>query len=434
MRPLVPELEELLVKTGRRQAEAESTKVRSRWPRRRMFLAVTVAGLLVAAAGAGAARLVTWDSRPAPAPRQAEAFEPRPGSVTIDVEAVDPDGGLPWQLRTWEMPDGAYLCAQAGRTVEGAFGLLFPSGTFLPLHHGDNTGPDCAPGSVTGIRLVDDPHSTQPALWRTIIHGVVARPPVRTDDGRLNVTVQDGRDRSVPREDVKIRITARSLTYERPVGDRGGWLVVLPGDIRWDEITATLVLPGESIVLRSPTADPAVLVGDDDFELAVADPYGGRPWVLRSWQSSQDRTCLVFGRAIEDEVGRLTDLGHFIEAPRTTSGNCATVPPGVAATAAAATAATSRGDANLQTEGYLFVYGLSGDDVVSITGTIGDRRIQVVRSADRTTFLAVTSLRLREPFARELSDRLPGRLRLTVRSRNGATTVLRPGIGLPDSS
>lgn len=427
MTPLLPELEELLIRTAREQADTTPEPQR-RWRRPRTGLAIALGAVLATGVAAAATQLDF--SRQLPSPRQAETFKPQPGSVRIDAMASEPTGGPPWQLRTWLMPDGENLCAQAGRLRGETFGLLFPWGHFARLYFGDNSGPDCAPGAVTMMRLVEDPTSTRPALWRTVVWGVLTRPPIRDAAGRLLVAAGDGTTQAVRREDVRVRIDAGGDTREIAVGERGGWLAVMDGDVRRDELTVTLLLPRGSRTLESPPRASKLLVGSNESEVIMPDPYGATPWALRSWQTTDGRTCLERGRAVEDEVGSLSDIGTFIEARRTTGSNCTTAPTGASLSAAVATAPVKDHDSASRSAGYVFVYGVTGDDIVELTATIGERRLPLARSDDRDSFLVAAKVQLVEPYARDIEDRLPAPIRVSARSAGGETVTVRPGVGL----
>jgi hypothetical protein len=78
----------------------------------------------------------------------------------------------------------------------------------------------------------------------------------------------------------------------------------------------------------------------------------------------------------------------------------------------------------------VFVYGVTGDDIVELTATIGERRLPLARSDDRDSFLVAAKVQLVEPYARDTEDRLPAPIRVSARSAGGETVTVRPGVGL----
>lgn len=154
-------------------------------------------------------------------------FAPELTAGTIAARAPDPDGGAPYGLLEWRMPDGA-LCRYAGRIVADTVGTLDPRTNRFqpyPVKEGGSCDAQIPPRShPVSFSVGGTPEDSDPAgarlrrtlPGRTIISGF-AHPEVK------DITIQ----------------TPRDIRTLRPAGANRAFLVVYDGGFFSGTITVT---------------------------------------------------------------------------------------------------------------------------------------------------------------------------------------------------
>jgi hypothetical protein len=140
-----------------------------------LALPVAIGVLILAAASAGAALLLSSGEAVAPAfvlpaTRAAGLGEPVAQSLALlPVRAADPEGGPPWGMRVIRTTRGL-LCLQAGRVVDGRLGALgsgyafHGDGRFHPFLADDAISTDACPAAgVSGTAFLPGPPVIVPA-------------------------------------------------------------------------------------------------------------------------------------------------------------------------------------------------------------------------------------------------------------------------------
>jgi hypothetical protein len=187
--PILPGLERLLVAVAQERidadrASAEPTRAagvsrgrfRSRAGRRSpVLIALFVLSLLLVAAAGAAAVLLITEGVPLPSPHAADVApweHPVAGSVTLaGVDAPDPEGGAPWDMRIFESSTGE-TCTAVGQMFNGKFGIVGLDHVFrvLPLTGVDACGVPGIAGSVlAGARQFA---GRTAAEERTVVNGI----------------------------------------------------------------------------------------------------------------------------------------------------------------------------------------------------------------------------------------------------------------------
>jgi len=143
---------------------------------------------------------------------------PYPGTVRTVARFTDPDGGVPWAVRTFlrrrttdaeppspRRPSPRHdACVQVGRAHDGVFGWIWPGSTtlrplaaatdLLAICRTDRSGPGV---SARGFALTDrDPYDERARITRVVAFGIVApgvrRVEVSLAGWRRTVRVRDG--------------------------------------------------------------------------------------------------------------------------------------------------------------------------------------------------------------------------------------------------
>ena len=142
---------------------------RRRVPRARAFVLTLLATLLLAGATATASYLLTGSPIPGAHARDVpdEATPLRETARLMGLDAADPAGGRPWDVRVSRSRTGQ-LCTAVGQVVDGRLGIVGLDGRFraLPQLGYDTCGQ--AP-LLVGARVFDAPRR---ADVRTVVSGV----------------------------------------------------------------------------------------------------------------------------------------------------------------------------------------------------------------------------------------------------------------------
>lgn len=352
-------------------------------------LALATAIVLSAAAASAAATLLALRGAVIPLPRATPPEQtPTPASGRmIGFSVADPRRGEPrWTMRLARSHTGL-LCSTVGQLVGGEFGIVGLDGRFrrLPVGAADACSVQRAnAASLVGARIFDARRSTD---VRTVVSGVAGQ--------RLR--------------SVSVQAAGRSRPVR--VGDGGTFLAVLVG------------LPEDlAIGVRLRFADGHV--EQHPFGVAplvLPDPDGGRAWRVDGGSLSGDsRLCVSLRPARQRRnppvspaaCGRLGDRrrpqGVFFAIRRVTQGT-------------GGQPVSPFGEGFWRgTPARLIVWGATGRDVASISvrGPRGERRTG-------------TRLRANGSFAYMFGPRVrPGNVTVTVRFRDGRTTVHRTSVGI----
>ena len=186
---VLPQLERLLVETAQRRisapefvpavaADAQGAAGRRRFGRRSrsrlLVVGMIFLAVLLAAAGATAVLLISEGS-PLPSPHAEDVApweHPVPGSVTLaGLDASDPQGGPPWELRFFRSATGE-TCTAVGQNFHGKFGIVGLDHVFraLPLIGVDACGvPGIAGPVLAGARQFA---GRTPGEARTVVNGI----------------------------------------------------------------------------------------------------------------------------------------------------------------------------------------------------------------------------------------------------------------------
>jgi hypothetical protein len=263
---LLPELEQLLVATaqaridapaGNRTAAAEppavdtvnSGRPRSRVrSRSRLLIAASIILMVLVAAGGAAAVLLISEGSPLPSPNAADVApweHPVPGSVMLaGLDAPDPEGGPPWDLRIFQSSSGE-TCTAVGQIFNGKFGIVGLDRVFraLPLTGVDACGvPGIAGPVLAGARQFAGRTAGEA---RTVVNGIAGA------GARSVIAYGPGGER---------RLT---------LGPQGSFITVyqgLLGEVR----------PRILVTTADGRADAISFAASAAFE--TADPDGGAPW------------------------------------------------------------------------------------------------------------------------------------------------------------
>lgn len=290
---------------------------------------VVIAAVLAGVIGGSIAALVVPDSgrSTAPAPRvaqQREATRPDapkvrlvPGSMRIELRAGDPDGGVPWAIRSYVAVVVGHStrmhCSQLGRVLHGRFGWIDGSNVFRPaglesFGQAPAVCGDAEPGvhqpprfdARTLVRGIDGP---RPSLGTAVVWGMAGR----------------GAER------VEVRLSGRSETPR--LEGRGAFLVFGRKAPHRDEATATFTYRGGE-TRRAPERQhpfppngPAInrngspRAGAVELLARAPDPAGGLPYGFGGVRSDRDGFCVGQPqRVVGDRVGNVDfDLGTFAE-------------------------------------------------------------------------------------------------------------------------
>lgn len=192
-------------------------------PPKLLVVILAVGGLAIAAVAAvgavGGDRASRDEQRP-PAADPYAGLGAEPGTDSVEGREPHPRGGAPWSVVVFRSKDGR-TCAAAGRNVDGRVGAI-NEGRFsaYPIREGAScVNLDSVPAGAQITTNVG-------AEKNTVVHGI-AGPDVAA-----------------------IEISARGTTDEPAIGQRGGFVAVLPQDIAITELDVVARLTsGERVPL-----------------------------------------------------------------------------------------------------------------------------------------------------------------------------------------